>query len=715
MVFSTSLPSHVQRILDLRETRPKHQPYSVALPGTSQPGRSNVYRHWQFADGLLEGIGPDILTAHDMFEATVKSNPKSDYLGRRPYDLVQQCHLPWEWLSFKTVQQRRNNIGKGLVEIHERVGKGGTQFGIGLWCENRPEWPIVDLACMSQSLFSVSLYDTLGPDASEYIIRHAELTCVVTSVTHVPALIALKPNLPGLKCLVILDDVQSRLDNQDSLSRNRLLASITEALKLDLQIYSLKEIEQLGAASSRSLRPPQPDDIATINYTSGTTGAPKGVVLTHKGSVAATVGSLLDAGLPGNDVMISYLPLAHVYGRLLEHLGAFSGAKIGYFSGDISNLVEGLQSLRPTIFPSVPRIYNRFGGILKSATLEASGIRGAVSRYIVATKLANLEDAEAPTNKHPLHDRIWGRQIMATLGLDRAHTMITGSAPLDPALHKFLSVVSGSSVIQGYGMTETYACALAQNRADASTGHCGGLVPSTEACLLSVPEMGYTIEDVPCSRGELLLRGPNLFKEYLKNPEQTAESFTEDGWFRTGDIASIDDMGRFTIVDRRKNLLKLAQGEYVSPERLEGIYLSGCRYIAQAFVHGDSLQAFTIGMFGVDPELFAPLASQVLGRIVSSSDLPAIREACGDAAVRARVFQDLEAVGKANKFASYERVKNFDLSIEPFSVGNETLTPTLKLQRKKVGDLYRDRLSELYAQVLEGREDHITARAVSKL
>ena len=637
-----------------------------------------------------------------MFEVTANRIPHSPGFGYRSWNSGKKAFTAYEWIDYETLQQRRTYFGKGLVELHAREGIVGTQYGVGLWCQNRPEWQITDLACMSQSLFSVSLYDTLGPDASEYIVRHANLACVVTSLNHVGALLKIKPRLPNLKFLIVLDPLEPANDENPALSKKELLDTLTKSLDLNLKVYSMAEVEQLGRVSSLPLNPPQPNHIVTINYTSGTTGAPKGVVLSHANSVAATSSGMIAASQTGgNDTMCSYLPLAHIYGRLLEHITAYGGGKVGYFHGNILELVDDLKLLRPTTFASVPRLYNRFGGVIKSQTLDAPGFKGTLSRHVVSTKMANLKNTDNPTNKHMLYDRIWGKKVSAALGLDRAQSLVSGSAPLDSNLQQFLSIVTSARVMQGFGMTETYALGLSQQDGDLSTGNCGGVSACSEICLLSVPDMEYTVDDKPYPRGELLIRGANVFKEYYNNPEETQNAFTDDGWFKSGDIAMVDDLGRFTIIDRRKNVLKLAQGEYVSPERIEGVYLSALNYLAQGFVHGDSLQTCLVAVFGVQPDIFAPYASKILGKTIAPTDIEAIKIACNDQRVADAIQKDLEEVGKKNKFAGYERVKALHLAVEPFTIDNETLTPTLKLKRPVAKKLYRGLLDELYARVAE--------------
>ena len=653
---------------------PPGSPYSVAVPGSEQNGRSPVYRHWRQKDGVIHTLDPDVKTAHDIFEQTAKRVPNNKCLGHRPYDPATKTFGPYVWETYAQVQKRRANFGVGLVALLESIGASGKQ-GLGLWCQNRPEWQITDLACMSQSLYGVSIYDTLGPDTTEYIINHASLTTVCTSLLHIPTLLKLASRCPTLKMIVSLDPLSNGTELPGE-SKKDLLNAI--AADKGIQIHFIRDVESLGEANPRPYNAPSPDDIVTINYTSGTTGNPKGVTLTHANAVAAASASLCVGRQDHTDVICSYLPLAHIFERMTEHSALWGGVAIGYFHGSILELVEDLKLLRPTTFISVPRLYNRFGGAIKAQTVEQAGVKGALSRHVVSTKLANLKNPTPgqATNKHMLYDRIWSRKVSAALGLDRVRTMVSGSAPIDPTLHQFLRVVFANKFIQGYGLTETYAIALAQLEGDFTAGNCGAVAPTTELCLMDVPDMEYMSTDKPHARGELLIRGPTVFKEYFKNEAETKKAMTEDGWFRTGDICSVDELGRFRIIDRVKNVLKLAQGEYISPERIENVYLGNIPWLAQGYVHGDSTQSNLVAIFGFQPDMFSVFLGKVLGKSISPTDLKAQEAAAQDPKVRQAVLKELGRVGKKAKFNSYENVKGVRLMAEPFSIENELLTPT---------------------------------------
>lgn len=532
---------------------------------------------------------------------------------------------------------------------------------------------MIDLGLASQSLYSVSLYETLGPDTTEYIINHAEVTCVVCTLPHIPVLLKLSPRLPRLKLIVSLDP----LDHGELASHTKAAVLNDIASQHGIQIYSMAQVEKIGARSGRAPRAPGPDDVCTINYTSGTTGNPKGVLITHKNAVAAISAGRVNGNVGPKDIHLSYLPLAHIYGRLVDQIALSEGAAIGFFRGDILGLVDDMKILQPTGFISVPRLFNRFNSAIRTATIESSGIKGALSRHIIDTKKANMRAASGKaSNKHFFYDRIWTPKVRAAVGLQNAHSMVSGSAQLDPDVQVFLRAAFANDFAQGFGMTETYAVGTIQIRGDFSTGNIGPPMVCMEICLESVPEFEYSVDDKPNPRGELLLRGPAVFREYYKNEEETLKTVDADGWFHSGDIAEVDKMGRFKIIDRKKNVLKLAQGEYISPERIENVFMGSTNLVNMAYVHGDGTQSSLVGIFGIDVENFAPFASKILQETIKPSDVAGLQAAANDPKVKAQFLKQLDTIARKNKFNSFEKVRNVHLEIDPFTIDNGLFTPT---------------------------------------
>jgi long-chain acyl-CoA synthetase len=676
---------------------PPGSPYSLPIPGSEREGRTAVYRHWRFVDTpLLQTVDPQVQTYHDAFEVAVKKRPNARCLGSRAWDPRTGTFGNFEWMTYADTALRRKNFGAGLVELHKKVGVTAEKYAVGIWCQNRPEWQISDLGCMSQGLFTVSIYDTLGPDTTEYIANHSSLACIITSLQHIPVLLKLAPRIPSLKLIVILDPLDA--GERPGTSKGALLNAL--ASDAGISIHYIEDVEALGAKSGLPMKPPRPEDIITINYTSGTTGNPKGVVLTHANAVAAVSSARVTSEHLPSNVLISYLPLAHIYERIAEQGILSVGGAIGYFRGDILGLVDDMKLLKPTDFNSVPRVFNRFGSAIRAGALEAPGLKGMIGRHVINSKLAamKLPPGQA-TNKHLLYDRVFTKKLASQFGLQRLRGMVTGSAPIDPTLHQLLRASFGNHFIQGYGLTETYALGLAQMEGDFSVGNCGGLTPSHEACLQSVPDMDYLVTDTN-PRGEFLIRGLTLFREYFKNEAETAKAVDADGWFHTGDIAEVDSMGRFKIIDRVKNVLKLSHGEYISPERIENVYLANTNILTQAYVHGDSTQHFLVGIFGVDPVAFSAFASEVLQKKIAADDINGIKAAAKDERVRRKVKEELDKIGKKNRFNSWEKVRKVWLDIEPFTIENELLTPTLKLKRPQSAKKFREEIDQMYAEGL---------------
>jgi long-chain acyl-CoA synthetase len=362
---------------------------------------------------------------------------------------------------------------------------------------------------------------------------------------------------------------------------------------------------------------------------------------------------------------------------MIDQMALAAGAATGFYRGDILGLVDDLKILQPTAFISVPRLYNRFNSAIRTATVEAAGVRGALSRRVIDAKKASMRAPPGKaTNKHFLYDKIWTPKVKAAVGLQKTHVMVSGSAQLDPDVQEFLRAAFGNTFLQGFGMTETFAVGTVQADNDFSTGNIGAPTSCVEICLESVPEFEYSVDDKPNPRGEILLRGPCIFKEYFKNEEETKKALEADGWFHSGDIAEVDSLGRFKIIDRKKNVMKLAQGEYVSPERIENVYMGSTNLIANAFVHGDPTQSTLVAIFGIDLENFPAFASKILGRTVSASDHAELKAAANDPKVKQAFIKKLDDIARGHKFNSFEKVKNVYMDIEPFTVDNELLTPT---------------------------------------
>ncbi|KAI1323820.1 AMP-binding enzyme [Xylariaceae sp. FL0255] len=693
-------PKVAAHLDELATPPPPGSPFAVPVPGTEREGRSAIYRHWRYVDKpLLTTNNPDLRTFYELFHDTVRRLPNNKCLGSRPWNPVtKQWEKKYVWSTYAEVAARARNFGSGIFELFREIGLPPGPRGVGLWSHNRSDWQVADLGIMSQSLFSVSLYETLGPDTSEYIIKHAELPCVVTSLPHIPLLLALAPRIPGLKLIISMDPLDA--GEPDGMSKKALLAGL--AKQHGIQIWSMTDVEELGAKVAHPPRPPRPEDIITINYTSGTTGNPKGVVLTHANCVAAVCGAHGSGHYTHRDTCVSYLPIAHIFGRMIDQVALTEGAAVGYFHGNMLELVDDLKILKPNGLPSVPRLFNRFNQGIRAQTIQAEGIRGAISRRVIETKKASMKlPPGKATNKHLIYDSIWTPKVRAAVGLDNCRAMVSGSAPLDPDVHIFLRAAFGNNIASGYGLTESYAAAACQVDGDFSTGNNGGPLASLEVCLESQPDMEYLATDRPRPRGELLLRGPIMFREYYKNEEETKKTLDSDGWFHTGDIAEFDELGRIRIIDRKKNVLKLSQGEYISPERIENVYLGSCDLLSMAYVHGESSQSNLIGIFGVEPEAFGPFASKILKKTVASDDVAAIKAAAKDPRVVKAVLKQLDDIGRKHKFNGYERVKRCYLDVEPFSLENELLTPTLKLKRPQTARKFKAEIDRMYAEITE--------------
>uniref|UniRef100_A0A453KAR3 Long-chain-fatty-acid--CoA ligase n=2 Tax=Aegilops tauschii subsp. strangulata TaxID=200361 RepID=A0A453KAR3_AEGTS len=592
------------------------QGYSVVLPEKLQTGKWNVYRSAESPLRLINRFPatPDIGTLHDNFVYAVETFTDCRYLGTRV--CADGAVGDYKWMTYGEASTSRTAIGSGL--IYHGISEGAR---IGLYFINRPEWIIIDHACAAYSYVSVPLYDTLGPDAVQFIVNHATVETIFCVPQTLSTLLSFLTQMPCVRLIVVVGG-----DNANT-------PSTTAAAGVEIITYS--RLHSQGKMSSQTYRPPKPEDVATICYTSGTTGTPKGAVLSHENLIANVAGSSLGVKFYPSDVYISYLPLAHIYERANQIALLHYGVAIGFYQGDNLKLMDDLAALRPTVFASVPRLYNRIYSAITNAVKDSGGLKERLFRTAYNAKRQALMNGRNPS---PMWDKLVFNKIKARLG-GRVRLMTSGASPLSADVMEFLRICFGGEVLEGYGMTETSCVITTMDIGDKLIGHVGSPNPSCEVKLVDVPEMNYTCEDQPYPRGEICVRGPTIFRGYYKDEVQTRDVIDNDRWLHTGDIGLWLPGGRLKIIDRKKNIFKLAQGEYIAPEKIENVYAK-CKFIAQCFIYGDSFNSFLVAIVAVEPDVLKAWAAS---QGIQSEDL---RQLCADPRAKAAVLADMDSIGK---------------------------------------------------------------------
>ncbi|KAG0275830.1 hypothetical protein BGZ95_008334 [Linnemannia exigua] len=670
---------------------------AVELPGTRRSGQTGIYRRVGFEDELLAipPTRPHFRTVYDTFQHGLAISPNGPLLGERTFDPISKTFGSYEWLTYVEVAGRITRFGSGLVHLHQQangLAKPTEGWSVGIWSINRAKWSMADIACVAYNIVSVGLYDTLGPDAVTYGINHSECSVVITSADHIASLLHDARSMPGLKTIICMDSLNMAV--LGSTPAGPILR--TFAADKGVQLLDWDEVETLGQLHERRHTPPRADDTFTICYTSGTTGMPKGAIITHANLIATLAASETANPLTKDDCMISFLPTAHLYGRAIEVFMYGAGGQIGYSSGDALRLLEDIATLRPTFLPAVPRLLNRIYARVYAATTEAPGLTGVLARKALATKQANLKAGLG--NKHALWDRLLFNKIRMALG-GRVERILTGSAPVAAEVLSFLRVAFVVDVIEAYGQTENTASATSTQRDELEAGHVGPPSPNTEVKLVDVPELNYFSTDKPYPRGEICTRGPATFPGYLKDEKKTKETIDEEGWLHSGDIGFFKENGTLTVIDRIKNVFKLSIGEYVAVEKVENLIATRLPIALQLFIHGDSLEPCLVAVVVPDPDTFPAFVSKVLGgnTVITST-------VYRDPKLRRAVLKEMILAAQAAGLKSFEIPKAVLIEPSPFTIEGGMLTPTLKIKRHPVVQAYRKQIDELYAEIRSGAD-----------
>ncbi|XP_062358048.1 long-chain-fatty-acid--CoA ligase 6 isoform X7 [Cinclus cinclus] len=598
---------------------------------------------------LLTHYYDDARTMYEVFRRGFSISENGPCLGfRKPKQ-------PYQWLSYKEVAERAEALGSGLLQ---QGCKPSTKQFIGVFAQNRPEWIISELACYTYSMVVVPLYDTLGAGAIQYIVNTADISTVICDkpekarvlLDHVE-----RRETPGLRSIILMDPFEKELTERGK--------------RCGVCIQTMQEVEDCGRESRHVPVPPRPEDLSIVCFTSGTTGNPKGAMLTH-GNVVADFSGFLKVTekviFPRqDDVLISFLPLAHMFERVIQSVVYCHGGRIGFFQGDIRLLSDDMKALRPTIFPVVPRLLNRmYDKIFSQAD---TSLKRWILEFAARRKKAEVQNGIIRNDS--LWDKLFFNKIQASLG-GCVRMIVTGAAPASPAVLGFLRAALGCQVYEGYGQTECTAGCTFTTPGDWTSGHVGAPLPCNLIRLKDVEELNYFASK---GEGEICVKGPNVFKGYLKDEERTAEALDQEGWLHTGDIG------------------KWLPGEYIAPEKIENIYIRSDP-VAQIYVHGDSLQAFLVGIVVPDSEVMPGWAKK---RGFEGT----YAELCKNKELQQAIMEDMVRLGKESGLHSFEQVKAIYIHSDMFSVQNGLLTPTLKAKRPELRDYFKKQIEELYSSI----------------
>ena len=540
----------------------------------------------------------------------------------------------------------------GLGAGARQIAKGLIALGVGA----------ADCGAICAGAVVVPVYQTNSPEECEYVLDHSGATVIFCEDAHqLEKLAEIRSALPGLRHVIAFEGEH----DEDVLS--------LEALRDRSSDVTDEQLEERIAAIG-------PGDVATIVYTSGTTGPPKGCMLTHDNmrSVVAMVKERLQSQ-PADEVIYIFLPLAHVLTRLVQFFGIDAGAQLAYWRRDPKRIVEDVSITQPTYLPSVPRIFEKIYTAATAKVQEAGGAKLKVFDWAfgVGRKVREREQRGAPIGRvlrrqHQLADTLVLNKVRALFG-GRIKMALTGAAPIDEEILKFFHA-AGVWVLEGFGMTETSAVVTLNSIPEHKVGTVGRPLPGTDVRIA---------ED-----GEILMRGPQIFKGYYNDPVSTAATLV-DGWLHSGDLGEIDADGYLRITGRKKDLIITSSGKNVSPSNLESA-LAQSRWISRAVVYGDRRQYLT-AVLTIDADEAAALAEKA--GVSAGLDIAAL---AAEPAVRAELQAAVDETNK--RFARIEQIKRFAILPRDLSQEHEELTPTLKVKRNVVYERYADVFKGLYDQ-----------------
>uniref|UniRef100_A0A8C2J2J7 long-chain-fatty-acid--CoA ligase n=1 Tax=Cyprinus carpio TaxID=7962 RepID=A0A8C2J2J7_CYPCA len=679
---------------------------------------SGPYRDIGALRVLATCLQPGVNTLDRVFESSVCRFPHFDCLGTR--DLLSEEDETSEdgrvfkkvilgeyrWMSYDQVYKEVRAFGSGLVALGQKPLKN-----IAIFCETRAEWIIAAQACFMYNFPLVTLYSTLGGPAIAHGLNEAEVSHIITSKELLETkLKSILLEVPRLQHIIIVDDkLKSGSEYPQGIS-----------------VHSMAAVTRLGAHpenASRQRRPPCAADVAVIMYTSGSTGVPKGVMISHSNIIAGITGMAERIpSLGEDDTYIGYLPLAHVLELSAEMVCLAHGCRIGYSSpqtltNQSTKIKKGskgdISVLRPTLMAAVPEIMDRIYKNVMLKVEEMSVFQRTLFLLAYNYKMEQL----AMGYSTPLCDKLVFQKVRALLG-GRLRVLLSGGAPLSAVTQRFMNICFCCPVGQGYGLTETCGAGTISQLWDYSTGRVGAPLVCCEIQLKDWIEGdmsggllrrekdqqnkregsgksikgGYRSTDRPCPRGEILVGGPNVTMGYYKNKQKNSEDFFMDEkgqqWFCTGDIGEFHGDGCLKIIDRKKDLVKLQAGEYVSLGKVEAV-LKNCPLVDNICAYANSDESYVIGFV-------VPNQKQLLALAERKRVRGLWEELCNNPVIEEEVLRVITETALTAQLERFEIPWKIRLSVEPWNPENGLVTDAFKLKRKELKSHYQNDIERMY-------------------
>ena len=560
----------------------------------------------------------------------------------------------WERTSYPQLGADVRAIAKGLIGLGVAAGER-----VAILSNTRAEWTLADFGALCAGAVVVPVYQTNSPEECEYVLEHSGATALFCEdEDQLDKLAEIRGALPGLRHMIRFEG-----EGGDAITLDELRAAGADVSDDDLDTR-INAIE--------------PGDVATIVYTSGTTGQPKGCMLTH-GNLRSDVDGIHEilTVTPGEDVLYVFLPLAHVLTRIVQLFAIDAGGEMAYWRRDPKKIVEDVQLIKPTHLPSVPRIFEKIHTAATTKAEAAGGVKAKLFHWAVGVgrEVNKREDRGGHAGlvlkaERALADKLVLHKIRDLFG-GRIKLALSGAAPIDTDILEFFRA-AGVWVLEGYGMTENCAVHTLNTIEAHKFGTVGRPLPP---CKVKIAD-----------DGEILMAGPNIFKGYYGNEEATSQTLSSDGWLHSGDLGELDADGYLSITGRKKDLIITSSGKNISPSNIENA-LKLSRWISQAVVYGDR-RPYLTALLTLDPDEAGALAEKVGA---DAKDPATLAQHDG---VRAELQA---AVDEANrKFARIAQVKRFAVLERDLSQEHEELTPTLKVKRNVVYERYAKDFAQLY-------------------